>query len=84
MASPQVKFTNPSTRILASTLGVLVGIGSIDHGLLECLQGLRSTPGFIVNALGPGYSWTRVDASDRRTESEEGIFPSYFKSILGK
>jgi len=49
---------NPATRAIASTLGVLVGIGSIDHGLLECLQGWRPTPGLIVNALGSGYSWT--------------------------
>src|SRR5271166_3592451 len=49
---------NAATRAIASTLGVLVGIGSIDHGVLECLQGPRPTPGFIVNALGPGYSWT--------------------------
>ena len=30
---------NAATRFVATTLGVLVGIGSIDHGLLECLQG---------------------------------------------
>jgi hypothetical protein len=49
---------NAATHALASILGVLVGIGSIDHGVLECLQGSRPTPGLIVNALGPGYSWT--------------------------
>jgi hypothetical protein len=37
---------------------VLVGIGSMDHGLLEILQGNRPTPGLIVNALGSGYRWT--------------------------
>jgi hypothetical protein len=49
---------NAATRTIASTAGVLVGIGSIEHGILECLQGPRPTPGLIVNALGPGYSWT--------------------------
>lgn len=49
---------NAATRAVVSTLGVLVGIGSIDHGLLECLQGFNPTPGLIVNALGPGYRWT--------------------------
>jgi ABC-type Na+ efflux pump permease subunit len=49
---------NEATRSIVSTLGVLVGIGSIDHGLLECLQGSRPTPGLIVNALGAGYRWT--------------------------
>jgi hypothetical protein len=59
---------NAATRTVASTLGVLVGIGSIDHGLLECLQGFRPTPGLLVNALGPGYRWTAW------TEGGEGAF----------
>jgi hypothetical protein len=49
---------NTATRTIASTLGVLVGIGSIDHGILECLQGFRPTPGLLVYALGSGYRWT--------------------------
>src|SRR3974390_1048860 len=49
---------NTGTRTIASTLGVLVGIGSIDHGILECLQGFRPTPDLLVYALGSGYRWT--------------------------
>ncbi len=49
---------NAATCTIARTLGVLVGIGSIEHGLLECLQGFRPTPGLIINALGSGYRWT--------------------------
>jgi hypothetical protein len=56
--STQTKFSNGATRRVASTLGVLIGIGSIDHGLLECLQGFHPTSGLIVNALGMGYRWT--------------------------
>jgi hypothetical protein len=52
------RIENGATRTIVTTLGVLVGIGSIDHGLLETLQGYRPTPGLIVNALGSGYSWT--------------------------
>ena len=49
---------NPATAVVVSTLGVLVGIGSINHGVLEAVQGNRPTPGLIINALGPGYHWT--------------------------
>ena len=62
MANQQAPLTprteNAATRTVVSTLGVLVGIGSIDHGFLETLQGYRPTPGLIVNALGSGYRWT--------------------------
>jgi hypothetical protein len=53
-----LRIDNAATRIIVSTLGVLVGIGSIDHGLLETVQGCKPTPGLIVNALGAGYRWT--------------------------
>ena len=56
-STPTIRY-NSATHSIACTLGVLVGIGSIDHGLLECLQGFRPTPGLIVNALGSGYRWT--------------------------
>ena len=51
-------YYNRATRGVAATLGVLVGLGSINHGLLECLQGNRATPGRLIYALGPGYGWT--------------------------
>ena len=57
-AAPKHCTVNSATGVIASALGVLVGIGSIDHGVLECLQGARPTSGLIVNALGPGYRWT--------------------------
>jgi len=49
---------NAATHVIVSTLGVLLGLSSINHGLLECLQGNHSTPGHVVKALGPGYGWT--------------------------
>jgi len=49
---------NVATRRIVSTLGVLIGVSSINHGLLECLQGNRPTPGLLVKALGTGYPWT--------------------------
>ena len=50
--------SNSATRVIASMLGVLLGISSINHGILETLQGNRPTPGLVVKALGSGYSWT--------------------------
>ena len=49
---------NAATRTIVSTLGVLLGVSSINHGLPEVLQGNHSTPGLFVKALGPGHQWT--------------------------
>jgi len=49
---------NAATRAVVSWLGVLLGISSINHGVLEMMQGNAPTPGSFVKALGPGHSWT--------------------------
>ena len=49
---------NRATCVVVFTLGVLLGLSSINHGDLEMLQGNTATPGSSIKALGPGYSWS--------------------------
>jgi hypothetical protein len=49
---------NAATRTVVSTLGALLGVSSMNHGLLEAMQGNHPTPGLLVKALGPGHHWT--------------------------
>jgi hypothetical protein len=49
---------NAATRSVVSGIGVLLGISSIDHGVLEMLQGNHSTLGNLIKAQGPGHTWT--------------------------
>ena len=44
---------NRATRIIVSTIGVILAIAGIDHGLFETLQGNRPTSGLIIQAIGP-------------------------------
>jgi hypothetical protein len=44
---------NGATRILASTLGILVGLAGIEHGIFEVLQGSIKPGGVLVDAIGP-------------------------------
>ena len=41
-----------ATRVIVSTLGVLIAVGGMDHGLFEALQGNKPTGGLIVHAIG--------------------------------
>jgi hypothetical protein len=43
---------NNATRLIVSTLGVLLAVGGIDHGLFEALQGDKPTGGLLVHAIG--------------------------------
>jgi hypothetical protein len=41
-----------ATRVIVSTLGVLLAVGGTDHGCFEVLQGDKPTGGLIVHAIG--------------------------------
>ena len=42
-----------STHIVATTLGALVGLAGINHGLFEVLQGNVKPEGYFISAIGP-------------------------------
>lgn len=42
-----------ATRIVVSTLGILVGLAGIEHGFFELLQGNVATNDVMINAIGP-------------------------------
>ena len=46
---------NRATKIIVSTIGVILGISGIDHGIFEILQGNQPTEGLIINAIGPDH-----------------------------
>jgi hypothetical protein len=46
-------FNWPATRINVAAVGVLFGIGGMNHGLFEFLQGNKPTDGLIIQAIGP-------------------------------
>lgn len=57
-SSALTRSSNAATRVVVSSFGMLLGISSMDHGVLEMMQGNFPTPGSFVKALGPGHSWT--------------------------
>lgn len=44
---------NNATRVVATTIGVLVGLAGIEHGILELLQGHVRPAGTMIDAIGP-------------------------------
>jgi hypothetical protein len=41
-----------ATRVIVTAIGVFFGIGGMDHGFFEILQGNTPTPGLVINAIG--------------------------------
>jgi hypothetical protein len=44
---------NRATKRIVSTIGVILGISGIDHGIFEILQGNTPTGGLVIEAIGP-------------------------------
>jgi hypothetical protein len=55
------------TRLIATVLGVFVGVSGLDHGLFEALQGSVPTPGLFVHAIGPAQQMWQYGTEDALT-----------------
>ena len=53
MKDSTVRQTNRATKVIASTLGVLVGLAGINHGIFEIFQGNTPTNGIMIATIGP-------------------------------
>lgn len=50
---------NQATRNIVATVGVMLGIAGMNHGLFETLQGNNATDGLIIQAIGDAQRmWT--------------------------
>ena len=57
MEGSSTKQTNRATRTVASTLGVLVGLAGINHGIFEILQGNVRPDDLMIAAIGPAQKF---------------------------
>ena len=44
---------NKAIRVIATTLGMIVGLARIEHGILEGFQGNIRPERYLVDAIGP-------------------------------
>jgi hypothetical protein len=71
--SQQQKPLNSAARVIASTVGVLVGLAGFEHGFFEMLQGNATPSGMIIDAIGPAQKlWPSA------TEPALTIIPNFF------
>ncbi|MDH5439907.1 MAG: hypothetical protein OEZ48_12085 [Candidatus Bathyarchaeota archaeon] len=61
-----------ATRVVASTLGVLVGLAGIEHGFFEMLQGNVTPSDIMIDAIGPAQRFWEYG-----TETALTIIPNF-------
>jgi hypothetical protein len=73
--SQRQKPFNNTTRIVASTVGAIVGLAGMEHGFFEILQGNAVPSGLVIDAIGPAQKlWVGA------TEPALTIIPNFFAS----
>lgn len=67
--------SNKATKTYASTLGILVGLAGIEHGILEVLQGNIRPDSVMIDAIGPEQKLWELS-----TETALTIIPNFLIS----
>jgi hypothetical protein len=62
-----------ATRIVTSTLGILVGLAGIEHGIFEVLQGDIMPSDILIDAIGPAQRFWEYG-----TERALTVIPNFF------
>lgn len=75
--------SNKATRIYASTLGILVGLAGVEHGILEVLQGNVKPNGIMVDAIGPEQKLWELATETVLTIIPSMLFSGILSIILG-
>ena len=58
---------NKTTRIITTTIGILLAIAGFEHGLFELLQGNKPTDGLIIQAIGESMRWWKYGTEEAIT-----------------
>jgi hypothetical protein len=61
-----------ATRVITTTIGIIIGIAGFNHGFFEALQGFKPTEGLIIQAIGESIRWWKYG-----TEEAFTIIPNY-------
>ncbi len=70
-------------RVVASTLGILVGLAGIEHGFFEVLQGNVKPGGLLVDAIGPAQRFWEYSSETALTIIPNMLFSGLLAIIVG-
>ncbi len=74
---------NRATRITATTLGILVGLAGVDHGIFEIMQGSVRPAGVMIEAIGPAQRFWEYGTETALTVVPNFLISGILSVILG-
>jgi hypothetical protein len=74
---------NRATRVIVSTVGVILGLSRIDHGIFEILQGNTPTHGTFIRAIGPDQIMWKYDGEEAFTVISNFLLTGILAVLVG-
>lgn len=74
---------NRATQTVASTLGVLVGLAGVDHGIFEILQGNVAPNDIMIAAIGPAQRFWQYGEETALTIIPNFLVTGFLAVIFG-
>ena len=74
---------NRATQTVASTLGVLVGLAGVDHGIFEILQGNVAPDDIMIAAIGPAQRFWQYGEETALTIIPNFLVTGFLAVIFG-
>lgn len=74
---------NRATKIVASSLGIFLGLSGLDHGIFEILQGKTLTNGLLIEAIGPDHLMWKHGGESAFTVLPNFLITGIFAILVG-
>ena len=72
-----------ATRIIATTVGVILGLSGMNHGLFEALQGSKPTGGLFIQAIGEAQRFWPLGTEDAFTLVPNFLLTGVLAMLVG-
>jgi hypothetical protein len=74
---------NRATRIIVATVGVILGLSGIDHGIFEILQGNTPTDSTFIQAIGPDQIMWKYGGEEAFTIIPNFLITGILATLVG-
>jgi hypothetical protein len=74
---------NKATKTIVSSIGVILGISGLNHGIFEILQGNRPTNGVLIEAIGPEHIMWKHGGEGAFTILPNFLITGIFAVLIG-
>lgn len=72
-----------ATRVIVTTIGVILGLSGMNHGFFEILQGSKPTNGLIIQAIGEGQRFWPLGTEEAFTLVPDVLISGVLSMLVG-